>query len=117
VPPNEHKSLSRCASPILAAKEAVTSPKLSLTKENMNTYQQPSDWFNLKLDEQRELSSAEVTALRRTVEEQHKSLQRIYKIMRYELMLEERRLHYILKHFEEPLIEMYELAKQHMGKL
>jgi hypothetical protein len=74
------------------------------------------DWHDLKLVEQRDLLHAEVQALRKTVAEQNKSLERIYKIMRYELMLEEGRVHYILKHFEEPLIELYELAKKHMGK-
>lgn len=68
-----------------------------------------------KLKEQKEILSAEVIALRRTVEEQNKSLERIYKIVKYELLNNKGELHYILTHFKDQLNDIFTLAKSHMG--
>jgi hypothetical protein len=80
-------------------------------------YNYTGDWHDLKLIEQKELLSAEVDALRKTVAEQHASLTRIDNILAHELMNDAGKLHSILTHFYEPLTEIMQLVRKHLSDI
>lgn len=71
-------------------------------------------YYELKIDEQCDIYSKEVNALRAALKEQFESLQRIYAIKGL-LITKDGKYHHILKQFEAELDIIFDEAHKHMG--